>query len=65
MLRLVLRCAVRHSISFFCRKQDKTSMHDTQWINRLRLFIIAVGLFKRLGLLCVHVTFGIHMMRGE
>ena len=25
----------------------------------------AVGLFKRLGLLCVRVTFGIHMMRGE
>ena len=28
-LRLVLRCAVRHSLSSFCRKQDKESMHDT------------------------------------
>ena len=39
-LRLVLRCAVRHSLSAFCRKQDKGSMHDTQCINRLGWFII-------------------------
>ena len=42
-LRLVLRCAVRHSLSAFCRKQDKGSMHDTQCIflnvlNRINLF---------------------------
>ena len=39
-LRLVLRCAVRHSISFFCRKQDKKSMHDTQCIDRLGFYIV-------------------------
>ena len=39
-LGLVLRCAVRHSLSAFCRKQDKESMHDTQCINRLGWFII-------------------------
>ena len=40
MLRLVLRCAVRHALSSFCKKQDKESMHDTQCINRLGWFII-------------------------
>ena len=39
-LRFVLRCAVRHSLSAFCRKQDKRSMHDTQCINGLEWFII-------------------------
>ena len=39
-LRLVLRCAVRHSLSSFCRIQDKGSMHDTQCISRLGWFII-------------------------
>ena len=39
-LRLVLRCAVPHSLSAFCRKQDKGSMHDTQCINGLGWFII-------------------------
>ena len=39
-LRLVLRCAGRHSFSAFCRKQDKGSMHDTQCINRPGWFII-------------------------
>ena len=39
-LRLVLRCAVRHFLSSFCRKQDKGSVHDTQCINRLGWFII-------------------------
>ena len=39
-LRLVWRCAVRHSLSAFCRKQDKGSMHDKQCINRLGPFII-------------------------
>ena len=39
-LRLVLRYAVRHSLSAFCRKQDKGGMHDTQCINRLGWFII-------------------------
>ena len=39
-LRLVLRCAVRHSLSSFCRKQDKESMRDTQCINRLGWYII-------------------------
>ena len=38
-LRLVLRWAVCHSLSFFCRKQAKKGMHDTQCINRLGLFI--------------------------
>ena len=52
MLRLALPCAVRHSLSFFCREQSKKSMHDTQCINRL-------GLFR------APVIFGIHMMRGE
>ena len=64
-LRLVLRGAVRHSFSSFCRKQDKESMHDTQCIHRLGLFIIPVGLFTRLGLFCARVIFGIHMMRGK
>ena len=40
ILRLVLRCAVRHFLSSFCRKQDKGSVHDTQCINRLGWFII-------------------------
>ena len=40
MLRLVLHCAVRHSLSSFCRKQDKGSMHDTQCINRLGWFMV-------------------------
>ena len=39
-LRLVLRCAVRHSLSSVCRKQDKGDMHDTQCINRIWWFII-------------------------
>ena len=39
-LRLVLPCAVRHSLSSFCREQSKKGMHDTQCINRLGLFII-------------------------
>ena len=39
-LRLVLRCAVRHTLSSFCRKQDKESMHDTQCIHRLGWFIV-------------------------
>ena len=39
-LRLVLRCAVRHSLSSFCRKQGKESMHDTQCIHHLGLFIV-------------------------
>ena len=39
-VRLVLRCAVRYSLSYFCRKQDKESMHDTQCINRLGWFIV-------------------------
>ena len=39
-LRLVLRCAVRHSLSSFCRKQDKGSMHDTQCKNRLGWSIV-------------------------
>ena len=39
-LRLVLRCAVRHSVSFFCREQSPKTMHDTQCINRLGLFIV-------------------------
>ena len=64
-LRLVLPCAVRHSLSSFCREQSKKSVHDTQCINRLGLFQIAVGLCKHLGLFCARVAFGIHMMRGE
>ena len=39
-LRLVLRCAVPHSLSSFCREQSKKSVHDTQGIHRLGLFII-------------------------
>ena len=62
-LRLILRCAVRHFLPLFCRKQDKGSVHDTQCINRLGWF--AVGLFKRVGLFCARVFLGIHMMRGE
>ena len=42
--RLVLRCAVRRSLSAFCRKQDKGSMHDTQCINCLGWFLIRRGL---------------------
>ena len=64
-LRLVLRCAVRHSLSSFCREQSKKSVHDTQCINRLGLFIIRRRIVKRLGLFCARVTFGIHMMHGE
>ena len=40
-------------------------MHDTQFINRLGLFIICQGLFKRLGLFCARVILGIHMMLDE
>ena len=39
-LGLVLCCAVRHSLSSFCRKQDKETMHATQCINRLGWFLI-------------------------
>ena len=62
-LRLVLRCAVRHFLPLFCRKQDKGSGHDSQCINRLGW--LAVGLLKRVGLFCTCVCLGIHMMHGE
>ena len=39
-LRLVLRCAVRHFLSSFCREQSKKSVHDTQCMNPLGLFFI-------------------------
>ena len=39
-VRLVLRCAERQSLSLLCRKQSPKSMHDTQCLTRLGLFIV-------------------------